>query len=232
MLAGTANGLKLSFKVCVWMCTGSDSSGGGPCSVLPTQVGQLHAFRCPVVHICSLHNMAGHSQHQVVDNKSSRQWQLTQSNSEVPVPHQADTQTSHLSTQAANGAAQAVLQSLPMCCRRLAVALRSSKRSVRLMVYEILAGLDRASPSGSTALCTMQMEVAETLSIKVSDASTCSSSSIVLPVAHARQSQRLSSEVMHHGLQRALRAAAACRRQWLDDLLSWSCALVQCSSDT
>ena len=71
-----------------------------------------------------------------------------------------------------------------MCFRRLAVALRSSKRTVRLMVYEILAGLDRASPSGSTALCTMQVEVAETLSIKVSGTSSLSSSCIVLLAAH------------------------------------------------
>lgn len=50
---------------------------------------------------------------------------------------------------------------------RLAVAVRLNKRSVRLMVYEVLVGADTLAAKGSSALCTAQCEVAESLQVKV-----------------------------------------------------------------
>ncbi|KAK9806735.1 hypothetical protein WJX72_000925 [[Myrmecia] bisecta] len=49
---------------------------------------------------------------------------------------------------------------------RLAVASRTNKKSVRVLVYEVLAGADAASPFGSTALCIAQTELNEPLSVK------------------------------------------------------------------
>jgi hypothetical protein len=50
---------------------------------------------------------------------------------------------------------------------RLAVAVRSGKKSSRLMVYEVVAGADVALPVGLSAMCTAQGEVPEPLLIKV-----------------------------------------------------------------
>ena len=50
---------------------------------------------------------------------------------------------------------------------RLAVAMRVNKRNARVMVYEVLVGADAGSSFGSSALCLLQANIAETLSIKV-----------------------------------------------------------------
>ena len=50
---------------------------------------------------------------------------------------------------------------------RLAVALRSSKRTVCIMVYEVLPGADVAVSLGAAALCEARTELAEPLVIKV-----------------------------------------------------------------
>ena len=44
--------------------------------------------------------------------------------------------------------------------------MRANKRNARVMVYEVLVGSDAGSPFGSSALCTSQANLAETLSIK------------------------------------------------------------------
>ena len=50
---------------------------------------------------------------------------------------------------------------------RVAVALRSSRRSVRIMVFEVLPGADVALSLGAGALCEAQVELAEPLAVKV-----------------------------------------------------------------
>lgn len=49
----------------------------------------------------------------------------------------------------------------------LALALKSGKRLVRIMLYELLGGAATALPRGATAMCTGQVEITEPLSIKV-----------------------------------------------------------------
>lgn len=50
---------------------------------------------------------------------------------------------------------------------RLAVATRSSKRSIRVMVWEVLPGADITVSLGAAALCEAQAELAEPLTVKV-----------------------------------------------------------------
>lgn len=49
----------------------------------------------------------------------------------------------------------------------LALALKSGKRVVRIMLYELLGGAATSLPRGATAMCTGQVEITEPLSIKV-----------------------------------------------------------------
>eukprot|EP00884_Botryococcus_braunii_P004337 jgi/Botrbrau1/13904/Bobra.0017s0011.1 len=49
---------------------------------------------------------------------------------------------------------------------RLAVAVRMGKKSSRLMVYDVVAGVDMALPLGLSAMCTAQGEISEPLLIK------------------------------------------------------------------
>ncbi|KAK9804448.1 hypothetical protein WJX73_002374 [Symbiochloris irregularis] len=49
---------------------------------------------------------------------------------------------------------------------RMAVAMRSSRRSVRIMVFEVLAGADVSTTLGAAALCEAQAELAEPLAVK------------------------------------------------------------------
>jgi hypothetical protein len=56
---------------------------------------------------------------------------------------------------------------------RLAVAVRTGKKSSRLMVYEVVAGVDMALPLGLSAMCTAQGEISEPLLIKVRSTFQC-----------------------------------------------------------
>lgn len=45
--------------------------------------------------------------------------------------------------------------------------MRTNKRNARIMVFEIQSAADSGSPFGVSALCIHQMNVAESLTIKV-----------------------------------------------------------------
>lgn len=54
---------------------------------------------------------------------------------------------------------------------RIAVAMRANKRNVRVMVFEVQAAADSTSPFDPSALCIHQVNVAESLTIKVQTSS-------------------------------------------------------------
>ena len=51
---------------------------------------------------------------------------------------------------------------------RLAVATKPGKRLVRVLLYELLGGGGNGLPRGATAMCTGQAQIADSLSVKVS----------------------------------------------------------------
>ena len=79
---------------------------------------------------------------------------------------------------------------------RLAVATKPGKRLVRVLLYDLLGGGGNGLPRGATAMCTGQMQIADSLSIKVSHSTAMISGHLCLrqgSVAVDINDQRLAS---------------------------------------